>query len=359
MKATMICMGCAAAALMLNITGCELAGEIAGAGEAAVTFRDGDGPFGPGKLNTNFMGVEGDVALNAIPLQDDPNAPLRLHAVWSNKCVGTSGQLLHGLFYTSDLNGELGITLAEGGKLNPAIFKSWSAPGVTCTVASEHWVGTVWGLVQDGTNHYMMILAGGLDDTDRPAYVWGRYVNGQTFNPSSYVPSCLEDLDPSGVAYKFHAYHFSDIDVDANTGHFAEKADTMYVACFSGMVGKAARWGYGTWDTGMQVHEIATRVGRADYCGTGHSYTQEGNPLQIEDVYGISGFDDESFPYEAAWSIEDGRATCLHVPRHVPLRPEAPGLVCLDAEGEPLFTLPDCDAQHLDDATFITRIAHE
>lgn len=354
----------AAAALTLGIAGCEPAQEHdADDGLAAVSFRDGDGPWGPGKLNTNFMGVEGDVPLNAIPLQDDPNADLRLHAVWANKCVGTGGQVLHGTFYTSDLDGELGISLAPGGKLKPAIFKKYGNPGVTCTVAGKNWIGTVWGLIYQGENYHMMILDHGLDDTKRPAYVWGRYVAGQLFSSSAYVPSCLEDQDPSATIYKFHAYHFSNLDVDVDaggngTGEFMNKPNTMFIGCFSGMIGKSARWGYGMWEQDMAIHEMATRVGRADYCGTGRSFTEVGNPLQIEDVYGVSQFEDESFPVEAVWSSADGRAICLGTPRHIS-PPDDPGFTCKDEFGQVMFTLPECDEGHLADpnATFITRTA--
>lgn len=347
----------AAAALALAITGCDPTDDEAGAD--AVALRDGDGTWGPGKLNTNFLGKDETLPLDAIPLQDDPNADIRLHAVWTKKCIDTrTGKPApNGLYYTSDLNGELGITLDGEGAINPATFRLYGNDAVTCKVAGADWVGTVWGIIYKGKNYYMMILDRQLDDTGRLAWKWGVFAGGDLFIPTSYAPTCAEDKDPFGnaVVYKHHAYLFDGLDVDPDTGDFLSVDATMYIACFSGIVGKSARWGYGTWDVGAEAHELASRMGRADYCGDGTPYTVQGNRLQIRDTYGINDFEAVTYSDEAAWSLEAGRATCVTMPRHKPLRENFSGIACAGGNGS--FILPACSAQHMAAPTFATKIA--
>lgn len=344
----------AAAALALDIiTACEPAVEASQDDDAAISFRDGG--WGPGKLNTHFLGKDEAFPLNAIPLQDDPTASIRLHAVWTNKCASVTGQN----FYTSDLDGELGITLTEEGDLNPAVFKLFGNPSVQCTIAGNAWIGTVWGIIYNNQNFYLMIKDRIVQPNGRILWLWGRYTGGPQFSEKSYQDSCLMDQEPDGL-YEFYAYHFKDLDV-ADDGNFTYSPDTMYIGCLSGAVGKTKTWGFGMPDVSMETHEMVTRIARADYCGDGKSYTFEGNPVQIDDVDGdLSEFDDLTYPDEAAWSLELGRATCVSVPRHLPLRPTWGPLNCSeDLPPELAITLTPCTEEDVADATFMTKIAHQ
>src|SRR5690606_1766899 len=174
-----------------------------------------------------------------------------------------------------------------------------------------------------------------------PIYQWGRYVAGATFSESSYVPTCVEDSYPvlGGELHTQHAYFVKNLAVDEATGDFSFAPNVLFSACTSGMTGKAMTWGYYPWQHGMAAHELATRVGRADYCGSGESWTFPGNGLQIRDVHGVSDWHDEDFPIEAAWDATG--AICLGTPRHVPLRDNPSNIEC---DGQ---SLPTCDETHL------------
>ncbi len=341
-----------ATAMTLNITACDMSDEAGDTDGPVVSFRTSGGdPFPPPKLNTNFLGEDETIPLSSIPLVDDPNAGVRLHAVWTQSCAGG------GLYYTSDLAGGLGITLNGKGKLNPAYFKKYGNPAVTCTVTN--WVGTVWAvMIANGVggwdNHYLMILAVDTDEGGTPIYQWGRYTGGDnSFTPTFYTPTCAEDEFAVGaeLVHINYAYLLKDLAVDEATGDFSVAPDKMYMACLSGIVGKTARWGYKPWKVGigMDGHERASRVGRADYCGHGQPFTVQGNPLQIHDKYGVSNFVNTDFPFEAAWDL-DGKAICIDTPRHIPLR----GTV-IECDDTPL---PECTDNDVTNATFVTRIAH-
>ena len=54
-----------------------------------------------------------------------------------------------------------------------------------------------------------------------------------------------------------------------------------------GAIAKCVLWGYRPWATYngtplAQYHQACTRMVRADYCGTGTSYTVTGNRISVE-----------------------------------------------------------------------------
>jgi len=356
-------------ALLLLASACDTDGDIDGDNDGGtVIFRDGDGgngTWGTGKLNTNFLGEDGTYPLNSIPLSDDPNAEVRLHAVWATKCIGSGGGVVEGLFYTSDLNGELGIRVAEG-KLLPATFRKWGDEAELCTVEGDLWVNTVWGIVtpheedpEKTTDHYMMLLDQSQDPLGEPTYKWGFFTGTEPepFNPKWYKPTCAEDLAPFGseaYAFRFHSYLIDGLEVDEATGNFSYGAKSVNVACTSGAIGKSISWGYTPWVWGEDVHELGTRITRADYCGSGKSYTKEGNRLQLRDDFGINTYAEAELQDEAAWELELGRATCVTLPRDHELREGFQGIAC-DIDGVAV-TLPSCDHDELVAAEITTKV---
>lgn len=326
--------------------------------DAPVSFRGGDGTWGPGKLNTNFLGLDQTLPVDGVPLTDDADADVRLHAVWAKRCRDrSSGAILEGLFYTSDLDGDLAVKVVDG-TLQSATFRRYGDPAVTCTVDGHDWVGTIWGLiVRDGEgvthNRYMMLVSIDKDAAGVSLYRWGFFDEGDDlWSPKLYKPTCLEDKDPYGDAfvYRYHAYLVEDLEVSA-TGEFTSTSSTFFIACRSGAIGKAIHWGYDPATWGTEVHELATRVVRADYCGDGESYTFAGNAVQVRDALGINDFDAVPLADEAAWSLDLGRATCVTLPREHTLRPNFQGIQC---DG---FTLSTCSSATMNAATIATKVA--
>lgn len=325
-----------------------------------VTFRGGDGTWGPGKLNTHFLGVNETYRLDNIPLVDDPQAPVRLHAVWARRCVDRVNGVTYKngpLFYTSDLVGDLGISVVDG-ELQPATFKQYGKDHVTCEVAANDWVGTIWGVITEDalgteTNHYMMILDQRLDEHGNRVYKWGVLTGPDPFNLKYYVPTCAEDQDPFGVdtvLLRYHAYLVDGLAVDLASGGFSAAAASVFIACRSGAVGKAIDWGYAPWDHDMAIHELATRVVRADYCGDGEHHTEVGNEVHVRDEFGVNDFSQLAMIKEAAWDLETSRATCLSLPRDA-FYQNGPPIAC---GGVPL---PECTDEMIDDATIATKLS--
>lgn len=157
---------------------------------------------------------------------------------------------------------------------------------------------------------WVMVIQDFIPDGPRSRYV---LTNGPTPQQAEDF-KCLMD-DETG---EFSAILYTDLDVDKQTGLHSERPNTIYFGCIAGAIGKAGMWGYPQHEFGLEVHQAATRMIRADYCGTGTSYTQTGTLIQRQDALNISSFDPggESEATEAMWTA--GGAACLLEPR----RPE-------------------------------------
>jgi hypothetical protein len=94
-----------------------------------------------------------------------------------------------------------------------------------------------------------------------------------------------------------------------------EHTASLTYSCLGGVIAKCARWGYGPWRVGAALHQTCTRMARADYCGTGVSFTRDGTPIDLFDVQGVQQpAGDAEFLFEAGWG-ENG-ATCVNRPRY-------------------------------------------
>ena len=85
-------------------------------------------------------------------------------------------------------------------------------------------------------------------------------------------------------------------------------------ACRGASLAKAVEWGYRPWVSAdmNDAHQAAMRMIRADYCGTGQTYTSNGNPIDVSDKWGIQ-VADTNWDVEAKWGPNG--AVCLNTPR--------------------------------------------
>jgi hypothetical protein len=115
---------------------------------------------------------------------------------------------------------------------------------------------------------------------------------------------------------------------DASGAHHASATQVTF-SCMRGVIAKCVTWGYAPWDLGSAMHQACTRMARADYCGTGVSYTKEGTAIDVADSSGMQVFANEpGFLFEAGWN--EGGAVCVSRARY-----EARG-----PSGEPI--VPSC-----------------
>ncbi len=84
-------------------------------------------------------------------------------------------------------------------------------------------------------------------------------------------------------------------------------------ACPGGALSKCVNFGYAPWRSqdGTSLapyHQACTRAIRADYCGDGTSYTQDGNTIDLYDTIGVQA-DTQPWTAEAEWN--EGGAACM------------------------------------------------
>lgn len=163
---------------------------------------------------------------------------------------------------------------------------------------------------------------------------------GEGDDQDCLFPICEDDPDMLGVQYD--AIVTGDITVDTLTGNIdkAEKP-SMYWGCVSGAVGKAGNWGYRLEHLGdVEAFQGAVRMVRADYCGTGDSFTTPGQMLTTTDIYGISNLT-QSYKLETLWDSKG--ATCVHMPRMASDWPDATAVIkTCDMLGAPRIP-KECD----------------
>lgn len=116
------------------------------------------------------------------------------------------------------------------------------------------------------------------------------------------------------------AYLVEDVFVDVDDGSITPDDGPLLVACASGALGKAITWGFTPWypnDDTLSLYRTGVRTVRADYCGDGSSYTEEGTLIQVRNELAGLSFVAPEQSTEAVFG-PDG-ALCLSEPR-VPSR---------------------------------------
>jgi hypothetical protein len=140
-----------------------------------------------------------------------------------------------------------------------------------------------------------------------------------------------------------------DLTVDHQTGAMAARAGTMYLACLSGAVGKAFKWGYDP-EASISDFEAAVRMVRADYCFDGSSWTTVGTSMQVQDIWGPGPFLFPEHATEAVWT--SAGLACLTQPRWTVYT--AAQVQC---QGQPIPSCPaDVDMSTYPDALFWTKL---
>jgi hypothetical protein len=87
-------------------------------------------------------------------------------------------------------------------------------------------------------------------------------------------------------------------------------------SCTNGAIAKCVAWGYEPWAVGADLHQSCTRMVRADYCGSGVSFTKNGTVIDVFDTRAIQQptTGDASLVFEAAWTTSG--AACVNRTRY-------------------------------------------
>ncbi|MCA9653487.1 MAG: hypothetical protein H6712_12535 [Myxococcales bacterium] len=317
-----------------------------------IDFRDDHKTTGE-KYNTNFL-EDDALPLNNMPFFAGGDPDTQLIEIRSEHCRDSGGQVVYGQFSTAGVGTDVPTT--DNGKLLTIELADVTDPTFHCFIDGELWEDTYWEVSVNTqgqtvqTDLWLRDVAS--DEFLQPVYLW--YVNYWRIDPLAtrpvYRPTCDEDVDDSvDPALAFHAYLVPGLHVSETNGAFT--LDTLfssgYMACRSGAVGKSISWGYSPWTHDVQTHELATRMVRADYCGTGTSYTEVGTAIWVESTLVAQDSvspDPLIYDVEAVWNIDTSSAACVTWPRLAANQVNAPGFGCPGAGA-----LPECGVEHFND----------
>jgi hypothetical protein len=137
---------------------------------------------------------------------------------------------------------------------------------------------------------------------------------------------------------------------DASKTVLADQTGWITLACAGSAAAKLALLGYGpnarfidnSSPASVAQRQATLKMITADYCGTGHAYTEDGTALAWENQSGTVTPTQVPGAMEAIWT--DQGARCLDVPRVV-------------ARETVSCALPSCDAFTLDDGEWATYLA--
>ncbi len=222
--------------------------------------------------------------------------------------------------------------LGDGGHADHLVHDVHAVDGVLygtddwgTVFSGADFIGSMWTVeVEETSSKEVMEVIQFLPDPSAARYTFIATATSQSVTDTKLY-TCPKEEDTG----EFSVVIFGDLDVDQTGTHF-ERPKTLYFACSAAAVGKSAVWGYSPWATDADTHQTASRAVRADYCGDGISYTQNGTPLQLTDVFGINSFSDPHADTEAMWGPKG--AHCIKVPRKVDISEVACGLPFCDGD---------------------------
>jgi len=138
--------------------------------------------------------------------------------------------------------------------------------------------------------------------------IWAYHVS-QAVDGATWTPLCASATDGRAVVIAGRWDLRSGV---AGAGGWIDDSTSFTFGCRQAAIAKCVELGYRPWATAGSVllrnHHIAcVRMIRADYCGDGTAWTQDGNLINVYDGVGVQS-DTQSWTLDAIWS-KDG-ATC-------------------------------------------------
>jgi hypothetical protein len=262
---------------------CDLAPELAQAARSA--------PIHPDRLSANGVQLNG-IQANGIQTNGVSLNGVSLNGVQLNGINLGNGQNLNG------------VTLGNGAALDGAAgneLVGFDSEGRA--VSGDAFVGArIPALLSDGRTIDLVVASFERSASDEALARYRLTYEGQGICPGGesgvFVPGIWDA----------HGARHDAITVGAETA-------TATFSCASGVIAKCVTWGYAPWRVGPALHQTCTRMARADYCGTGISYTRNGTRIDVFDTAGVQGpVSDPELLFEAGWN--EGGAACVSRTRY-------------------------------------------
>jgi len=193
-------------------------------------------------------------------------------------------------------------------------------------MAGNDLTGTWIPASEGGASFWLVVRSATPDATFADGSTWLYALDVYDAATGTFSPFCATDANGISAAIPIAA-------IFDGGGNRVESSTQFTFACTAGVIAKCYRWGYRPWLTDasgsssefVNLHWACTRMARADYCGDGRSWTQNGTTINIWDTapapgpFQAHGPIDPTFFVEAGWNT--GGAVCLSKERWATLDP--------------------------------------
>ena len=219
----------------------------------------------------------------------------------ANNGTSLNGTSLNG----TSLNG----TSLNGTSLNGTSLNGTSLNGTSISVTTSGGpplsgtgpVGSTWSATTANGQTITVRIDSALQGTGSNADLWFYGVSYQ--NSAGWQPLC--GVDGTGAKILAVPVLGAWKATTADQAHYT--TGTQYTwACRAKTVAKCVELGYKTWKGYSNQMQTCVRLLRADFCGTGVSYTVDGRLLNLFDNAGVQK-DTETWPAEAEWTTAGAR----------------------------------------------------
>jgi ADYC domain len=262
----------------------------------------------------DFRGSDDVLASSSSSLTTDNGRSLNGRSLNGRSLNGRS---LSGAFLVGVKN--TGVQLAgapvTGLSLSATVF-SGTVNGATKT--GKQLVGSTWtGMVSDGSTVQVRVdTVAPLPSPNGDLLGYGISYQASTgWSPvCGFEPDGSEALAiPMPGLWNYGGSLLSlGIALSTSNGSYDPNAAGYTFACRHYAIAKCLEMGYRSWTTkngeSLQPYTVScTRALRADYCGTGDSYTIDGTVIDVYDRAGIQAVTQPSWPIEAEWNPNGAR----------------------------------------------------
>lgn len=260
----------------------------------------------------------------------DPQEPEFGDGPTEERCLSCNGLKLNTnkigahLFSELDTSGEKHdgvvleyVELYRSGKLDNVSVENGQLVG---SIGNNHYDGrqferSTWHLQvemePDTWTSATMTITSAVEDPNG-LYGWKyTFVHQYLGGPKEDYPNCDKDENAAN-GEEFDAIVTGNLTV-GDHAQLGYRPNTIFIGCLSGGVGKAGYWGYPRHVVGSDERFTgAVRMVRADYCGTGDSFTKVGQAVSVTDIWQINTLV-QNLPREALW--DENGAACVLRPR--------------------------------------------
>jgi len=241
----------------------------------------------------------------AEPDVTDPNLGETDQAIDSNNGKSLNGTSLNGTSLNGkSLNGKsLNGTSLNGKSLNGTALSavSTTAPPITGSAV----VGSTWTGTSSTNDTFNLRIDSALQGTGANSDLWFYGVSYQT--TTGWSPICGVDSANAPILAVPVAGVWKSTLVDM--AHYGTSTTQFTFACRGKSIAKCVELGYKTYKGFTNQLQACVRLLRADYCGTGVSFTVDGTLLNLYDNVGVQA-DTETWKPEAEWGTAG--ATCVN-----------------------------------------------